>query len=65
MRLNIILGDQLNWNSLLWQDVDKATDIFWMAEVAQASLQPASNKNRTVIFLSAMRHFAKEIEKSV
>ncbi|WP_417499110.1 cryptochrome/photolyase family protein [Methylophaga sp.] len=63
MRLNIILGDQLNWNSLLWQDVDKATDIFWMAEVAQASLQPASNKNRTVIFLSAMRHFAKEIEK--
>lgn len=60
-RLNLILGDQLNHDSLLWQDIDAKQDEFWMAEVRQASTSPASNKQRTVLFLSAMRHFAKDI----
>lgn len=60
-RLNLILGDQLNRDSLLWQDIDAKHDEFWMAEVRQASTSPASNKQRTVLFLSAMRHFAKDI----
>ncbi len=61
MRLNLILGDQLNWDSHIWEDIDKDNDIFWMAEISGASWQPASNKQRTVVFLSAMRHFAEEI----
>ena len=63
MRLNLILGDQLNWDSLIWQDIDQENDIFWMAEISQASLQPPSNKQRSVVFLSAMRHFAEDIQK--
>ncbi|GLQ00238.1 cryptochrome/photolyase family protein [Methylophaga thalassica] len=63
MRLNLILGDQLNWDSLIWQDIDQKNDIFWMAEISQASLQPPSNKQRSVVFLSAMRHFAEDIQK--
>ncbi|HEC73289.1 MAG TPA: cryptochrome/photolyase family protein [Methylophaga aminisulfidivorans] len=60
--LNLILGDQLNWDSLIWQDVDKDNDLFWMAEVKQASTNPTSNINRTVFFLAAMRHFAEDIQ---
>lgn len=62
-RLNLILGDQLNADSLLWQDVNKKRDQFWMAEVLGESNQTPSSKQRTTLFLSAMRHFAKDIEK--
>lgn len=61
-RLNLILGDQLNWDSLIWQDADKQRDLFWMAEVSDESSLTPSSKQRTVLFLSAMRHFAKRIE---
>lgn len=63
LRLNIILGDQLNRDSLIWQDADKQQDLFWMAEVMDESTKTPSSKQRTVLFLSAMRHFAKTIEQ--
>ncbi|WP_438971267.1 cryptochrome/photolyase family protein [Methylophaga sp.] len=61
-RLNLILGDQLNWDSLIWKDVDLEQDLFWMAEVSDESTQTPSSKQRTTLFLSAMRHFAEEIK---
>ncbi|MTI64169.1 cryptochrome/photolyase family protein [Methylophaga sp.] len=62
LRLNLILGDQLNRDSLLWHDVDRDKDRFWMAEVKAASSETPSSKQRSVFFLSAMRHFAQTIE---
>lgn len=62
LRLNLILGDQLNRDSLLFRDIDKQQDLFWMAEVREASSQPPSSKQRSVLFLSAMRHFAQALE---
>ncbi len=61
-RLNLILGDQLNRDSLLWQDIDAEQDEFWMAEVIAESNRPASNKQRSILFLSAMRHFTEAIK---
>jgi deoxyribodipyrimidine photolyase-related protein len=61
MRLNLILGDQLNRDSLLWQDADKDKDQFWMAEVSAESTDTPSSKQRTALFLSAMRHFADKV----
>ncbi|MDE1465782.1 cryptochrome/photolyase family protein [Spartinivicinus poritis] len=61
--LCIILGDQLNNDSLIWQHFDPDQDIAWMAEVYEESTQPISSKIRTVLFLAAMRHFAKQLEK--
>jgi len=60
--LHLILGDQLNRDSLLWQQFDPAHDVVWMAEVSEESQHPLSSKQRTVLFLSAMRHFAEQLE---
>jgi deoxyribodipyrimidine photolyase-related protein len=62
LRLNLILGDQLNANSLIWQDCDASQDLFLMAEVKAESTQTPSSKQRTALFLSAMRHFADNIK---
>ena len=59
--LNIIFGDQLNRTSEIFSDLDLKQDIFWMAEVRVASLQPVSHKQRSLLFISAMRHFAQEL----
>jgi hypothetical protein len=34
-RLYLILGDQLDRDSLIFKDVDRDNDCFWMAEVAE------------------------------
>lgn len=61
-RLVIALGDQLDASSSALSDFDKDNDIVWMAEVAQESTHIKSSKQRTTIFLSAMRHFAQELK---
>jgi deoxyribodipyrimidine photolyase-related protein len=58
----LILGDQLNWDSLIWESIDAKNDIVLMCEVLNASLKPRSSKQRTTLFLSAMRHFAQEVK---
>ena len=59
--LYIVLGDQLNHDSLLWQDFDPELDIVWMAEVADESTETPSSLTRTLLFFSSMRHFAAEL----
>ncbi len=56
--LVIVLGDQLNTDASAFDGFDAAQDAVWMAEVAEESTHIASSKQRTALFLSAMRHFA-------
>ena len=61
-RLILILGDQLNEDASALSDVDPAHDTLWMAEVMEESTHIASSKQRTTVFLSAMRHFAEQLQ---
>jgi len=60
--LVLILGDQLNLDALALADFDPTQDAIWMAEVMEESTHVASSKQRSTLFLSAMRHFAQAIK---
>lgn len=60
-RLCLVLGDQLNRDSALFDDFDSAQDLLWMAEVWEESTHVPSNKQRSVMFIAAMRHFAQSL----
>jgi deoxyribodipyrimidine photolyase-related protein len=55
--LLIVLGDQLSFESSVFDGADPARDAIWMAEVREESTHVRSSKPRTALFLSAMRHF--------
>nr|WP_315848483.1 cryptochrome/photolyase family protein [uncultured Rhodoferax sp.] len=59
--LVIVLGDQLDAESSALEGFDPAQDVVWMAEVAEESTHVWSAKQRTAVFLSAMRHFAEDL----
>ena len=56
--LVLILGDQLDDASSAFTGFDLERDALWMAEVEEESTHVISSKQRTTVFLSAMRHFA-------
>ena len=60
--LVIVLGDQLDRSASAFDGFDPVQDCVWMAEVAEESTQVWSAKQRTVLFLSAMRHFAAALQ---
>lgn len=62
-RLYLILGDQLDKDSLIFNDVDANNDSFWMAEVREEATHVWSHKQRIALFLSAMRHFAQTLRE--
>jgi len=57
--LVLVLSDQLNRDASVWDGFNPAQDIVWMAEASEESTHVRSSKQRTVLFLSAMRHFAR------
>jgi len=61
-RLILILGDQLNRDSAVFDDFDPDQDLIWMAETHQEATHVWSHKQRLVLFFSAMRHFAQSLE---
>lgn len=61
--LRVVLGDQLDRHSPALADVDRNHDVVCMFEVAQESTRTWSHVARTAVFLSAMRHFAAELEE--
>lgn len=61
--LNIILGDQLDLQSPLLEGMERSKDLVWMAEVSEEATHVWTSKMRIAVFLSAMRHFRKELEK--
>ena len=56
-RLIVVLGDQLDAQSAVFDDFDPEHDRIWMAEVADESTQVWNSKARITMFLAAMRHF--------
>ncbi|WP_341218346.1 cryptochrome/photolyase family protein [Neptunomonas phycophila] len=71
--LHIVLGDQLNEDSFLWDGFDPSQDAALMAEVIEESLPSTtqqdnglaiSSKQRTLLFFSAMRHFAQQMTRN-
>lgn len=61
-RLCLILGDQLNRDSNVFKDFDLGQDLLWMAEVSTEATHVWSHKQRIALFLSAMRHFAADLQ---
>ncbi|MBM3815262.1 MAG: cryptochrome/photolyase family protein [Acidimicrobiia bacterium] len=61
--LILVLGDQLDSDSSVWDGFDPSRDRVWMAEVEEESRHVPSHQARTVMFLAAMRHFAGELAK--
>jgi len=55
--LLIVLGDQLDPASPIFDGAHAALDAIWMAEVVGESTNVWSSKPRTALFLSAMRHY--------
>ena len=60
--LVLVLGDQLDESSSAFVGFDPQQDAIWMAEVEEESTHVMSSKQRTTLFLSAMRHFAKSLQ---
>lgn len=61
--LILILGDQLNRDSAVWDDFDPQLDAVWVAEVERESTKVWNHKARIVVFLAAMRHFAESLRQ--
>ena len=61
--LCLVLGDQLNLDSELWQNFDTEQDVVYMSEVFEESTVIASSKMRTWLFLSAMRDFSVRLKE--
>lgn len=61
--LVIVLGDQLNRDSAVFDDFDTGRDCVWMAEVPAEATHVWSHKARIVLFLSAMRHFRAALQE--
>nr|WP_295074790.1 cryptochrome/photolyase family protein [uncultured Roseateles sp.] len=59
--LVLVLGDQLDLDAAAFDGFDPKQDAVWMAEVAEESTQVWSSKQRSALFLAAMRHFAEAL----
>ncbi len=57
-RLVLVLGDQLDEDAAVLRGLDKARDAVALFEVAEEATHVPSHKQRTALFLAAMRHFA-------
>jgi deoxyribodipyrimidine photolyase-related protein len=61
--LVVILGDQLNRDASAWDGFDPALDRAWMCEAREEATHVPSSRQRTTLFLSAMRHFAQGLQR--
>lgn len=61
--LRIILGDQLTRSISSLHDLDPARDQVLMVEVRRETTYVAHHKQKLVLVLSAMRHFAEELRR--
>jgi deoxyribodipyrimidine photolyase-related protein len=59
--LALVLGDQLDAEARALRELDPEKDAVLMMEVRQEAEHVPSHRQRTVLFLSAMRHFALEL----
>ena len=61
--LLLVLGDQLDIDSSVFDGLDPALDAVLMVEAFEESTHVWSHKARTALFLSAMRHFAGQLRQ--
>ena len=61
--LIVVLGDQLDLDAAAFDGFEPDVDAVWMAEAAGESTHVWSSKPRTVMFLSAMRHYAQALQE--
>lgn len=59
--LIVILGDQLDRQSLVFDDFDLERDAIWMCEATAEASHVWSSQPRIALFLAAMRHFRDEL----
>ncbi len=62
--LVIVLGDQLNRDSAVFDGFDRDSDAVLMMEVQEEAAYIPQHKIRLALFFSAMRHFRQGLEKS-
>jgi len=60
-RLGLIFGDQLDYASPLLDELDPEQDAILMMEVAEEAEHVPSHRQRTTLFLAAMRHYALDL----
>ena len=60
-KLLFVLGDQLDARMDALDELDRERDAILMAEVREEAEAVPSHRQRTTLFLSAMRHFALEL----
>lgn len=60
-RLVFVLGDQLDPGATALREFEADQDVVLMVEAAEEAEHVASHRQRTTLFLSAMRHFALDL----
>ena len=61
--LILVLGDQLDHQSSVFDDFAPEQDAVWMAEVEEENTHVWCHKLRIAVFLSAMRHFRDDLKE--
>ncbi len=61
--LRVILGDQLSLDIAALADLEPERDVVLMMEVLEENIHVQHHKQKIVLFLSAMRHFAQALIK--
>src|SRR4051812_5006779 len=56
-----VLGDQLTHDLASLKDIDKATAVVLLMEVADETVYVRHHKQKIALIFSAMRHFAEEL----
>lgn len=59
--LRLVLGDQLSCSISALRDIDRARDVVLMAEVHEETTYVRHHRQKLVLVLSAMRHFARRL----
>jgi deoxyribodipyrimidine photolyase-related protein len=62
--LRVVLGDQLSRSLTALAGIDPSVDVVLMMEVAEESTYVPHHKQKIVLVLSAMRHFAADLRKA-
>lgn len=62
-KLRMVLGDQLSRSISSLSDIDRQSDVVLMVEVEDEARYVRHHKQKLVLVLSAMRHFAAELQQ--
>lgn len=61
-RIIVVLPDQLDPDSALFDDVDPASDVVWLCEWPLTQQPPWDHQQRLVLMIAALRHLRERLE---